>query len=100
MNEKQNVLEVWFTQMFTTTDYLFNVSTTWQYMIIIPLILVAFSLILYKILFFIKKDGLYFDKEELQLKVAIFFSFAIYLIWFLGLLYYGLVLIKIMWASA
>ncbi len=89
MAKEQDIVEAWFTQMFTTTDYLFTVSTTWQYMIIIPLMLYCLVWIF----------G-FLNNKHTPDAVGGIFVFAIMGTWFIGLAYYGMVLFKIMWASA
>ena len=88
----QEAILEWLTQMFTTKDYLFNVSTTWQYMIIVPLALYLLTKII-NVLF----GSLYMGGAAGVLNIPIWL-----MIWFIeivGTVYYLVVLIKYIMAS-
>jgi len=83
-----------FTQMFTTTDNLFSVDYTWKYMVLVWVSAFVVERV-YKYLYKLLKNKL--PEKALY---SIIFEFLIGLIIFIGILYYGLVLLKIMWSSA
>ncbi len=90
-----NAITESFTQMFTTTDNLFSVEYTWQYMILVYISTFIFKRVyiyLYKSL----KDEL--PDENSLFSYLLVIPMALTLT--IGIIYYVMVLLKIMWSSA
>jgi len=83
------------TQMFTTTDNLFSVEYTWQYMILVYIIIYVLKR-LYEYSYKLLKNELPDDNSLYNY----IFAFPLGLTIFIGIIYYVMVLLKIMWSSA
>ncbi len=84
----------WLTKMFTSTEHLFSIDTTWQYMLFAILIFLA-SLFIIHIIFRLFK----YEFRVLRALIKLL-SYITYSILSIGLLYYLMVLFKKMWTLA
>ena len=84
----------WYEKMFFSTDYLLNIPTTWQYMLASIVVYIAL-VIAVQIIFLVFR----YEFRVLKILMKVWANIT-YLIVFVGLIYYLMVLLKIMWSFA
>ncbi|NPA59515.1 MAG: hypothetical protein GXO30_03465 [Epsilonproteobacteria bacterium] len=97
MPNQEHILKVttsWITKMFGSTDYLFGLSTTWQYMLFS--IVASYSLLM--IIYLISKLFRYEFRVLKAIKKLLYYTN--YTVISVGILFYGMVLFKKMWVFA
>jgi len=97
MISKEHLVEIstaWLTKMFHSTEYLFGLNTTWQYMLFSLIVSYSLLIIIYVISNVIRYELRIFK----ALKKLLYY--ANYVVLVIGTLFYGMVLFKKMWALA